>query len=100
MTKRYFAYTDALGFPVPGTMFGSNRAICKCDVVELLQCDKLTVDSSTQDVSTIVRRKHPKKLRFFYKIKCTGGPAIPNSLIASIKHPGKGYIEVISTKCC
>lgn len=98
MTK-YYALTDNLGFPIPGTMFGSKSPICKCNVVELKQCADLN-PTDVADIPNTLKKRHPQKVRFFYKVTCIGGPIVPNSLIMSKKHPGKGYIELISTKCC
>lgn len=100
LRKKYYALSDTFGFPIPGTMFGSDDIICTCNHIPLPECDDLENYPGIGDVSKIERFHHPSGLRFFYKVKCFNGPIIPNSLISTRKHPGPGYVEVISIKCC
>lgn len=98
--KKYYALADTFGFPIPGTMYGSDDSVCACSHIALPECKDLKEYPEYTDLNTLERFHHPSGLRFFYKVKCTNGPILPNSLISTLKHPGPGYVEIISVKCC
>lgn len=100
--KKYYALSDTFGFPIPGTMFGSDTYINTPYHVHLPECSDLEnhPENDIIDLSKIERFHHPSGLRYFYKVECFNGPIIPNSLIAVMKHPGPGYVEIINVKCC
>jgi hypothetical protein len=84
--KKFYAQKDAHGFPVPGTMQGYDRLQdCKCNMVAIPEATPTVGVGQTQSF-------HPGKLRFFIRLDCNN-QIIPNSLIASQKHPGGNVIE-------
>ena len=84
--KKFYAQKDAHGFPVPGTMQGYEKLQdCNCNMVAIPEATPSVLPGQTQGF-------HPGKLRFFIRLDCNN-QIIPNSLIASPKHPGGNVIE-------
>lgn len=86
---KYFASTDALGFPIPGTMKGYKKDPCKCNLVEIKV-------SSVEDEIEPVIKYHPNGLHYFFQVKGNCCDVVPNSLIASNKRPKGKYREFLN----
>lgn len=86
---RYFASTDALGFPIPSTLRGYKTDPCKCDLVEI------KVQDLEEGVEPSVRY-HPNGLHFFFQVKGNCCEVVPNSLIAATKRPKGKYREFLT----
>ena len=85
---RYFASTDELGYPVPGTLRGYKQDPCKCELVELLP-EPLEPDGN----DTV--RYHPNGLHYFYQVTGPCCDIVPNSLIATTRRPRGKYREFV-----
>jgi hypothetical protein len=89
MAKKFYAQTDKLGFPIPGTLQSTPYGKLPSGTIEIPAADTV-VGGGTQVIQ-------PGKLRYFVA-KDQGGNIIPNSLIISKIKPSRAVYEFILVK--
>lgn len=83
MSKKFYAQKDTLGFPIPGTMMSGSVVPKAKNIIEI---------SLYNDV-THFDKPHPKGLRYFVTVD-KQGKIVPNTLVATLHHPGKNRVEI------
>lgn len=88
MSKKFYAQTDALGFPIPGTMMSASEVPAVANIIEI----------SLEPGVTVFEKAHPAGLRFYVSVD-DSGKILANSLVSAYEAADRVELGTAVSKC-